>query len=147
MPVFRSISIFEPGKKLDRILRDAMDRLWVQDDPDSERILRLLRNLLERMFPSGRSITRDESLRAGEKAVKAIYVHSHMDAEDFDNERLVMCCDSNVYPSGESIPVCAYNVLYREKENRFMVEANHGESGKADKKFLLCPVGGLNKVE
>ena len=38
----------------------------------------------------------------------------------FDTERLAACCDANCYADGTQIPVCAYNVLYREKEERFM---------------------------
>ena len=37
-----------------------------------------------------------------------------------DTERLAACCDSNCYPDGSTIPVCAYNVLYRDKESNFM---------------------------
>ena len=54
---------------------------------------------------------------------KAIYIHSHMDEETFDVERIVQCCDSNCYADGSTIPVCSYNVLYREKEARFMKHA------------------------
>jgi len=58
-------------------------------------------------------------LPIAEQAVKAVYVHSHMDEETFDTERAADCCDSNCYADGTSIPVCNYNVLYREKEQHF----------------------------
>ena len=35
---------------------------------------------------------------------KAIYVHSHMDEETFDTERVAQCCDSNCYPDGTHHP-------------------------------------------
>ena len=54
--------------------------------------------------------------------MKAVYIHSHMDEETFDTERAVECCDSNCYPDGTTIPVCNYNVLYREKEVHFNLE-------------------------
>jgi uncharacterized radical SAM superfamily Fe-S cluster-containing enzyme len=110
----------EPNRRLETAMRDAIDRLWV-DGPEKEaaRTLRLLKHLLSTMFPSGRSISRREALDAGEQAVKAIYIHSHMDAETFDVERAAECCDSNCYPDGTTIPVCNYNVLYREKEQHF----------------------------
>ena len=60
------------------------------------------------------------SLRASEQFVKAVYVHSHMDEENFDVERAMRCCDSNCYADGTTVPVCNYNVLYREKEPKFM---------------------------
>ena len=42
-----------------------------------------------------------------------------MDEETFDTDRAVQCCDSNCYPDGTTVPVCNYNVLYREKEAAF----------------------------
>jgi hypothetical protein len=44
-----------------------------------------------------------------------------MDEETFDTERAADCCDSNCYADGRSIPVCNYNVLYRDKEPQFNV--------------------------
>ena len=81
--------------------------------------MRLLKRLLALMFPSDRSLSREEALRAAEGAVKAVYIHSHMDEETFDTERAADCCDSNCYADGTTIPVCNYNVLYREKETHF----------------------------
>jgi tetraether lipid synthase len=111
----------EPSARLEDSLRAAIDRLWIADDAESARALRLLRGLLDVMFPSDRALTRDEALRAGERAVKAVYVHSHMDEETFDTERAVDCCDSNCYADGTTVPVCNYNVLFRDKEARFNV--------------------------
>ena len=42
--------------------------------------------------------------------------------ETFDVERVAQCCDSNCYSDGTTIPVCSYNVLYRETEAHFMLE-------------------------
>jgi uncharacterized radical SAM superfamily Fe-S cluster-containing enzyme len=116
-------------------MRDAIDRLWLQADedgdahadgeltgPEAQRALRLLKNLIGEMFPTGRTLSRTEALQAGERAVKAVYIHSHMDEETFDTERAVECCDSNCYADGTTIPVCNYNVLYREKEAHFNQE-------------------------
>jgi uncharacterized radical SAM superfamily Fe-S cluster-containing enzyme len=112
----------EPGPKLESALRDAIDRLWTEDGDDAQRALRLLKRLLVEMFPSDRSLSARAAMEAGERAVKAIYVHSHMDEETFDTERAVECCDSNCYPDGTTIPVCNYNVLYREKERHFNLQ-------------------------
>ena len=110
----------EPNAKLEGAFREAIDRLWSEDgDP---RLLALLRRVLEEMFPSGRTLTREESLRIAERVAKAVYVHSHMDEETFDVERVMQCCDSNCYADGTTIPVCAYNVLYRETEEHFMLQ-------------------------
>jgi uncharacterized radical SAM superfamily Fe-S cluster-containing enzyme len=109
----------EPTPKLEATLHTAIDRLWAHGGDDAERTLRLLKRLLAAMFPAGRSLAYAESLRAAERAVKAVYVHSHMDEETFDTERAADCCDSNCYADGTTIPVCNYNVLYREKEHHF----------------------------
>ncbi|MBI5517599.1 MAG: radical SAM protein [Deltaproteobacteria bacterium] len=110
----------EPSRALEDALQDAMDRLWVSDEPEAERTLKILRQLLGALFPRDRVITREEALRAAERASKAVYVHSHMDEDTFDVERLAQCCDSNCAEDGTTIPVCAYNVLYKEKEAEFM---------------------------
>jgi uncharacterized radical SAM superfamily Fe-S cluster-containing enzyme len=110
----------EPSRRLEAALHDAIDRLWIEDDPESARVLAILRALVAAMFPTGHPITREEALRAGERASKAVYLHAHMDEETFDTERLAQCCDSNCYADGRTVPVCAYNVLYREKEPAFM---------------------------
>lgn len=102
----------EPTPRLEAALRDAIDRLWVEDE--DPRALRLLKALLRDAFGAG------GDLRAAEKWVKAIYVHAHMDEETFDLERLSACCDANCKADGSTVPVCAYNVLYREKEPEFM---------------------------
>jgi uncharacterized radical SAM superfamily Fe-S cluster-containing enzyme len=109
----------EPTPKLEAAVRDAIDRLWAFGGEDSERTLRLLKQLLALMFPSDRSLSAAEALRVAESAVKAVYLHSHMDEETFDTERAADCCDSNCYADGTTIPVCNYNVLYREKEQHF----------------------------
>ncbi|MBX3470499.1 MAG: radical SAM protein [Planctomycetes bacterium] len=108
----------EPGPRLERALQDAIDRLWAQGD--DSRALGLLNDLLRTLFPPGRPLERAEALRAAERAVKAVYVHSHMDAETFDVERAYLCCDANVRTDGTQVPVCNDNVLYRDKEPRFM---------------------------
>lgn len=109
----------EPTAKLEHALRESIDRLWVFGGPDSERALHLLKRLLGLMFPSNQPLSHAEALRVAEQAVKAVYVHSHMDEETFDTERAADCCDSNCYADGSTIPVCNYNVLYREKEAHF----------------------------
>jgi uncharacterized radical SAM superfamily Fe-S cluster-containing enzyme len=112
----------EPSPRLEAAMHDAIDRLWAFGGDEAERTLGMLKHLLAQLFPQGRVLSRQESLRASERWVKAVYVHSHMDEETFDVERVMRCCDSNCYPDGSTIPVCNYNVLYREKEARFMRE-------------------------
>jgi uncharacterized radical SAM superfamily Fe-S cluster-containing enzyme len=129
----------EPSARLEESLKMAIDRLWASDEePESARALRLLRNMLETMFPSDHPLTREQALAAGERAIKAVYIHSHMDEETFDTERAVDCCDSNCYADGTTIPVCNYNVLYREKEARFnALPARWGTRAGGQRSFIL----------
>jgi uncharacterized radical SAM superfamily Fe-S cluster-containing enzyme len=128
----------EPSPRLEESIKQAIDRLWVEDDDESARALRLLRNMLDTMFPSDHPLTREQALRAGEKAIKAVYVHSHMDEETFDTERAIDCCDSNCYADGTTIPVCNYNVLFREKEAKFNIEpARWGQRSGGQRVFTL----------
>jgi hypothetical protein len=130
----------EPSRKLEEALREAIDRLWTDGGPDAERTLRILQTLLRDMTPPGRALTREEALRTSERAFKAIYIHSHMDEETFDVERLAQCCDSNCYADGTTIPVCAYNVLYREKEQRFMRKPKVWNEREGGQKAFPLPV-------
>ncbi|HVK57087.1 MAG TPA: radical SAM protein [Burkholderiales bacterium] len=123
--IYESLSerlYLEPTPKLESAMREAIDRLWVEGGEDADRTLRLLKRLLLQMFPGDQPISREAALQAGERAIKAIYIHSHMDEETFDTERAVDCCDSNCYSDGTTIPVCNYNVLYREKEEHFNLQ-------------------------
>lgn len=110
----------EPTPRLEAALRDAIDRLWIEGSPEAERILGLLKGLLREAF--GTNHTHEQAIRAAEKQIKAIYIHSHMDEESFDVERLKDCCDASCYPDGSTYPVCAYNVLYREKDPAFVAK-------------------------
>ncbi|MDH5490513.1 MAG: radical SAM protein [Myxococcales bacterium] len=117
----------EPSPRLEGLLREAIDRLWAEGG--QERTLSLLEGLLRRMFPR-RPLERQASLAIAEQAVKAVYVHSHMDEETFDVERLAQCCDCDVYEDGRHVPVCANNVLYRDKEARFMEKPRSWSEGR-----------------
>ena len=122
MGVLEDHLYLEPNMRLERALQDSTDMLWARGDTDDERILGLLNSLVRNMFPTDKRLTPAEALRISERAAKAVYVHSHMDEETFDVERVYQCCDSNCYADGSTVPVCNYNVLYREKEAKFMAK-------------------------
>jgi uncharacterized radical SAM superfamily Fe-S cluster-containing enzyme len=58
-------------------------------------------------------------MRRAEKMSKAVYVHSHMDEDTFDTDRIRQCCVGIREPDGTNIPSCAYNTLYRNRDARF----------------------------
>ncbi len=115
----------EPRQKTEEVLRDAVDRLWSEGDEsdESEAVLRTLKRLIEAMFPSDKTLPVRARRRLGEQAIKAIYIHSHMDEESFDTSRIVQCSIGVPLEDGGNIPTCAYNVLYRERDTRFADEA------------------------
>ena len=112
----------EPREKLERVFLGVVDRLWAEPDacPESERVLRAIKRLLNQLFPPGvPTLSLTERRRIAERSAKAIYIHSHMDEETFDAGRVMKCCVGVPAPDGTNIPTCSYNVLYREKDPRF----------------------------
>jgi uncharacterized radical SAM superfamily Fe-S cluster-containing enzyme len=111
----------EPRERLEQVFRDLIDDLWANPDrvPESAAVLKTIKRLLNEMFPSGRTLTILERQKISERAVKAIYIHSHMDEENFDVARVMKCPVGVPQDDGGNIPTCSYNVLYREKDARF----------------------------
>jgi hypothetical protein len=71
------------------------------------------------MFPPGKALPLADRQRVAERASKAIYIHSHMDEESFDVSRIMKCSVGVPETDGSNIPTCSYNVLYRERDQRF----------------------------
>jgi 7,8-dihydro-6-hydroxymethylpterin dimethyltransferase len=109
----------EPGPEMERAVNDLIMRLWAGEIEcaDVEEVLVALRDLVACVFAPGLSDL--ARLRAAESRSKAIYVHAHMDEENFDTDRIRQCCVGIREPDGSNIPSCAYNVLYRERDPRF----------------------------
>jgi len=95
-------------------LRGVLDTI-----AESAAVLETLKRLLNEMFPSGRALSILERQRIAERTVKAIYIHSHMDEENFDVARVMKCPVGVPQQDGGNIPTCSYNVLYRERDQRF----------------------------
>ncbi len=106
----------EPGPEVDDRLQDVITRLWAGDTEceEADAVLRVLQSLLREMSDSG------YDLRAAERVTKAIYVHTHMDEETWDEERIRQCCVGMPTPEGGNMPSCAYNVIYRPRDPRFV---------------------------
>jgi 7,8-dihydro-6-hydroxymethylpterin dimethyltransferase len=133
----------EPSVKLESALQDAINRLWAEDTSEAERILVILKGLLKNLFPEGQALHWREARQISERAAKAIYLHSHMDEETFDTDRIVQCCVGVPYPDGSNVPTCSYNILYRDKEEQFNprpIQWNERSGGR--KVFLSTEVAG-----
>jgi hypothetical protein len=111
----------QPREKVERYLAEAIDDIWARADeiPEAERLLATLKRLIQEMFPSSGAIPLGERQKIAERATKAIYIHSHMDEENFDVSRIMKCSIGVPESDGSNIPTCSYNVLYRERDPRF----------------------------
>ncbi len=95
---------------------DAINQLYAEGNDDS---LKTLRRIVERLYPSDRSVNDFERQRIAESAVRTIYLHAHMDEDSFDCSRAALCPDLVPAEPGRLIPACTYNLFYRMKDPRF----------------------------
>lgn len=109
----------EPTLQMEAKLQDIITRLWAGDlaSDDADAVLAQLRALTESVFAPG--LDPLERLRRAETSSKAIYIHSHMDEDTFDVDRIRQCPVGIREADGTNIPSCAYNVLYRDRDTRF----------------------------
>lgn len=114
----------EPTAKVEEEFRAIIDRLWAEPDslPEADRVLATMKRVLREVFPSGESLSLGERRKRAERVTKAVYIHSHMDEENFDVSRIMKCCVGVPEADGTNIPTCSYNILYREKDRRFATE-------------------------
>ena len=110
----------EPTSDTEDILQSVINRLWAGDIEceKTDAVLTALNSLVRDIFSA--DLPAHERLRISESSTKAIYVHTHMDEETFDTDRIRKCCVGMPGPDGTNIPSCAYNILYRERDHRFM---------------------------
>lgn len=111
----------QPRERVEQVLRDCIDELWSSPEtlPEADAVLATLKRLIRDMFPPGKPLPLAERQKIAERASKAIYIHSHMDEENFDVSRIMRCSVGVPEIDGSNIPTCSYNVLYREKDKRF----------------------------
>jgi 7,8-dihydro-6-hydroxymethylpterin dimethyltransferase len=92
--------------------------------------LKTLRAVLEKLYPGkGPVPTAFERQRIAESTVRTIYVHAHMDEDNFDCSRAMLCPDLVPCEPGRLVPACTYNLFYRMQDERFYVRAP--QAGKA----------------
>jgi tetraether lipid synthase len=109
----------EPGPELESIFTDVINDLWsgAIECNNSDLVLHSIKEISKRLFSPEKSEA--ARIHEAELTSKAIYVHSHMDDETFDTDRIRQCCVGIREPDGTNIPSCAYNVLYRSRDHRF----------------------------
>ncbi len=113
----------EPTAAMEARLADVIARLWsgelAVDAPgvSSDDVLAQLKHLATSAFAP--TVAAADRMRRAERMSKAVYVHSHMDEDTFDTDRIRQCCVGIREPDGTNIPSCAYNTLYRNRDARF----------------------------
>ena len=104
----------------DTFFRDAINDLYARGETEQ---LGLFRDLVARLFPAGRQPSVFERQRIAESAVRTVYVHTHMDEDNFDCSRAMLCPDLVPAEPGRLIPACTYNLFYRMQDERYYVDA------------------------
>jgi 7,8-dihydro-6-hydroxymethylpterin dimethyltransferase len=110
----------EPDSELTRNFVDGINRLWA-DGYDEDYIMEL-KKLIKEIHPTNGEISNERRKEILEKKIKSIYIHPHMDADNFDIDRVCRCGDIVPDETGKMIPACSYNLLYRQNDPRFWVE-------------------------
>jgi len=125
LDLLREGYLIRPESEFQTYLKEIIDRLWAfdKDIPESAEILKTLKKLLQRLYPIGQIISPFKRQRLAEQSVKTIFIHAHMDEDNFDLSRIVKCSDQVPQTDGRFIPACAYNLFYRMKDKRFWKES------------------------
>jgi len=112
--------LLNPARDISAQFRDGINRLWAEGA--DEETIAILRRFLAELYPTHGQPSAQERQQILERWVKMLLIHPHMDADNFDIDRVSACGDLVPDESGKLIPACAYNLLYRQKDPRFWVE-------------------------
>ncbi len=112
--------ILDPDADYSSYIRESLDRLWTEGG--EEEFEAALRHLLNELYPKGKKLSAAERREASEKMIKMVYIHPHMDEDNFDLDRVSRCGDLVPDESGRMVPACSYNLLYRQRDARFWTE-------------------------
>lgn len=110
----------EPGSEMAEDFMNGITNLWSQGY--DEDFLMDLKRVVKELYPDGKEISNAERKKALEKKIKSIYIHPHMDEDNFDLDRICRCGDIVPDEDGRMIPACSYNLLYRQKDSRFWID-------------------------
>jgi len=96
--------------------KDAVNTLFGRGEDSA---LRTLRRLVKELYPPGGRPGMFERQHISESSVRTVYIHAHMDEDNFDCTRAMLCPDLVPAEPGRLIPACTYNLFYRMKDDRF----------------------------
>lgn len=112
--------LLQPDRNFSKEFMDGVSKLWAEGSDPEE--IKALKSFIKDAFPKDRDLSIEERRAFLESGVKMILIHPHMDEDNFDLERIAQCGDLVPDENGNSIPACSYNLLYRQKDERFWVE-------------------------
>ena len=110
----------EPDNDITKSFITGVNKLWAEGADDD--VIDELKQLMKSIHPTNADITNDERKAILEQKIKSIYIHAHMDADNFDVDRVSRCGDIVPDENGRMIPACSYNLLYRQQDTRFWIE-------------------------
>ncbi len=118
----KSSYLLEPDKEFSKEFLDGLNRLWALGE--DEEIVDILKKTIKDLYPQDRVVDYKKRKEFIEQMTKMIYIHPHMDEDNFDIDRVSRCGDLVPDELGNMIPACSYNLLYRKKDPRFWEERN-----------------------
>jgi 7,8-dihydro-6-hydroxymethylpterin dimethyltransferase len=98
------------------LFRRLIDECYARGEKDHTQTFR---RMMEQLYPSGKALSSFERQRTAEALARTIYVHAHMDEDNFDCSRAMQCPDLVPAEPGRFIPACTYNLFYRRQDPRF----------------------------
>jgi 7,8-dihydro-6-hydroxymethylpterin dimethyltransferase len=111
--------LLHPSDDLESAMKAALDRLWSEGKEPG--LLRILRNMLAAIYPPGPALDVYQRQRAGERFVKTIFVHAHMDEDTYETGRAMRCPDQVVMDEHNLVGACNFNLMYRMPDPLFGV--------------------------
>jgi hypothetical protein len=114
-PMLTDSYLLRPAAQ-DGFFREAMDSLYARGE---DAHLGVFRRLVDELYPTDGALTDFDRQRKAESAVRTVYVHAHMDEDNFDASRSMLCPDLVPTEPGRLVPACTYNLFYRMKDERF----------------------------
>jgi uncharacterized radical SAM superfamily Fe-S cluster-containing enzyme len=112
--------LIHPEENMEQVMHQAINRLWAKGD--KKNILKGLKNLVKYIYPPDETLDIFERQHRAESSIRTIYIHAHMDEDNFDISRVIKCPDLVPDIKKTFIPACAYNLFYRMKDKRFWIE-------------------------
>lgn len=98
-------------------IRDTINEIYASPEkyPDSDKLLKKIKNLYQLLFPQERNISDRERQQRAAKYLRVVYLYQMMDSWSFDSKRLSRCSCQHGFPDGKIIPTCGYYSYHHDK--------------------------------